>query len=37
MPVWNLLSDPEGARVFLGKQLQAEGVRAYLISSYGGE
>jgi len=34
MPVWNLLADPKGSRAFLRRQLQVEGVRAYLISSY---
>jgi hypothetical protein len=34
MPVWSLLADPERSRTFLRRQLQVEGVRAYLISSY---
>jgi len=34
MPIWNLLRDPDGSRKFIRRQIQVEGVRAYLISSY---
>mmetsp|Transcript_38107 Transcript_38107/g.94732 ORF Transcript_38107/g.94732 Transcript_38107/m.94732 type:complete len:774 (-) Transcript_38107:388-2709(-) len=34
MPVWGLLRDPDASRRFIRRQIQVEGVRSYLISSY---